>query len=243
MNKNYYDILWVSKNATEAEIKKAYKKMAMQYHPDRNKGDVNAEAKFKEVNEAYQVLGDPEKKKKYDQFWSADFSGFGGGSAGGNPFWGGQYTYSSNAQGFDFSDIFSGFGGGAKSSGSTGWFDFSDLFSSFGGGQGGMNHRQNTQNQTKAQSKPENLDVTETREIPFLDFLVDNTLPITTVYGEHLTLKVKAGTQPGTKFKITGKWRKSNGKTGNMYVIVNAKMPKNIPEHVQKMIDAIRYEI
>ncbi len=71
--KNYYDILGVSKSASDAEIKKAYKKMAMQYHPDRNKGDKKAEAKFKEINEAYQVLGDATKKKNYDQFGSADF--------------------------------------------------------------------------------------------------------------------------------------------------------------------------
>ena len=81
--KNYYDILGISKSASDAEIKKAYKKMAMQYHPDRNKGDKKAEAKFKEINEAYQVLGDATKKKNYDQFGSADFSGFQG---GGNPF-------------------------------------------------------------------------------------------------------------------------------------------------------------
>lgn len=75
--KNYYDILGISKSATDADIKKAYKKMAMQYHPDRNKGDKKAEEKFKEVNEAYQVLSDATKKKNYDQFGSADFSGFG----------------------------------------------------------------------------------------------------------------------------------------------------------------------
>lgn len=85
MSKNYYDILGVSKTASADEIKKAYKKLAMKYHPDRNKGDKEAETKFKEVNEAYQVLGDAEKKKNYDQFGSADFGSFGGG----NPFSGG----------------------------------------------------------------------------------------------------------------------------------------------------------
>ena len=68
MNKNYYDILGVNKNASEADIKKAYKKLAMEYHPDRNRGDKKAEAKFKEINEAYQTLSDATKKKNYDQY-------------------------------------------------------------------------------------------------------------------------------------------------------------------------------
>lgn len=71
-NKDYYASLGVSKNATEAEIKKAYKKKAMEYHPDKNAGDKKAEAKFKEINEAYQTLGDATKRKNYDQFGSAD---------------------------------------------------------------------------------------------------------------------------------------------------------------------------
>ena len=101
---DYYKTLGVERSAGSAEIKKAYKKLAMQYHPDRNKGDKKAEEKFKEINEAYQVLSDPEKKKNYDQFGSADFSGFaGGGGSGGNPFGGGNVH-------FDFGDIFSGMG-------------------------------------------------------------------------------------------------------------------------------------
>lgn len=68
MSKNYYDILGISKTASTDDIKKAYKKLAMKYHPDRNKDDTSAEKKFKEINEAYQVLGDAEKKKQYDQF-------------------------------------------------------------------------------------------------------------------------------------------------------------------------------
>lgn len=127
MAKNYYESLGVSKNATADEIKKAYKKQAMKYHPDRNKGDKAAEEKFKEINEAYQVLGDEQKKKNYDQFGSADFGGFGGGSAGGNPF-GGNYSYSSSSANFDFGDIFKNFSG-AGSTSSAGGFDFSDLFS------------------------------------------------------------------------------------------------------------------
>ncbi len=77
MTKDYYAILGVSKTATEVEIKKAYKKKAMEHHPDKNAGDKKAEAKFKEANEAYQTLSDKTKRKNYDQFSSAEGSPFG----------------------------------------------------------------------------------------------------------------------------------------------------------------------
>lgn len=106
--RDYYEVLGVSKNASEEEIKKAYRQLAKKYHPDMNQGDKGAEAKFKEVNEAYEVLSDKEKKAKYDQFGHAgvDPNGFGG--AGG------------------------GFGGGF---GGTGGFE--DIFDMFFGGAGG----------------------------------------------------------------------------------------------------------
>ncbi|MCR5400316.1 MAG: DnaJ domain-containing protein [Treponema sp.] len=72
--KDYYEILGVQKNATDDEIKKAYRKMALQYHPDKNPGDKTAEAKFKEINDAYQVLSDPSKRKNYDMYGSSDDS-------------------------------------------------------------------------------------------------------------------------------------------------------------------------
>lgn len=86
--KNYYDILWLSEDASADDIKKAYRKLAMQYHPDRNKGDKAAEEKFKEVNEANEVLSNEQKKQQYDAFrkgWGAfgGFWGFGGGGFGG----------------------------------------------------------------------------------------------------------------------------------------------------------------
>ncbi len=78
MPKDYYDILSVSKTASQDEIKKAYRKLAFKYHPDRNKGDKGKEEKFKEASEAYQVLGDPKKRRKYDSFGHSAFNGGGG---------------------------------------------------------------------------------------------------------------------------------------------------------------------
>ena len=89
--RDYYEVIGVPKTASEDEIKKAYRKLAKKYHPDLNPNDKEAEAKFKEVNEAYEVLSDPEKKAKYDQFGHAGVDpNFGGGAGGyggyGSPF-------------------------------------------------------------------------------------------------------------------------------------------------------------
>jgi molecular chaperone DnaJ len=111
--RDYYEVLGVNKNASEDEIKKAYRQLAKKYHPDMNQGDKGAEAKFKEVNEAYEVLSDTDKKAKYDQFGHAgvDPNGFGGAGGG-----------------------FGGFGGGFGGAG--GFEDIFDMF--FGGATGGF---------------------------------------------------------------------------------------------------------
>lgn len=105
--KDYYDILGVSKNATEAEIKSAYRKMAKKYHPDVNK-EAGTEEKFKEAQEAYSVLSDDSKRKQYDQFGHSAFENNGGGAGGFSGF---------NSAGFDFGDIFGDFFGSGFSFG------------------------------------------------------------------------------------------------------------------------------
>lgn len=132
-SKDYYSILGVTKSASDIDIKKAYRKLALQYHPDRNKGNKASEEKFKEVTKAYEVLSDSQKRQTYDQFGEAAFEQGNsyGGAAGGNPFAGGQggqygpFTYSSNGGNFDFGgfsdpfDIFEQFFGGGNPFGRT----------------------------------------------------------------------------------------------------------------------------
>ncbi len=108
--RDYYEVLGVPKTATKDDIKKAYRRLAIQFHPDKNPGDKTSEEKFKEATEAYEVLGDDQKRQAYDQFGFAGVEGIGGGS---------QQDYSNVFH--DFEDLFSGFG------------DFSSIFSSIFG--------------------------------------------------------------------------------------------------------------
>ena len=130
--KDYYKILGVEKTATADQIKKAYRKLARQHHPDVNPGDAAAEQKFKEANEANEVLSDPEKRKKYDQF-GADYQRYEQAGAGRGA---GGFDWSQYAQGGgQGGNPFGGFGGGGASF--EGGEDFSDFFSSLFGGMGG----------------------------------------------------------------------------------------------------------
>ncbi len=181
-NKDFYQTLGVAKGASEAEIKKAYRKLALEYHPDRNKGDKASEAKFKEVTEAYEVLSDSQKRAQYDQFGSSAFEQ----GAGGNPFTGGfggqqggqygpfTYTYSSggNSQGFDFG----------------GFSDPFEIFEQFFGGGGSPFGR--------AQRRP-----TYSLTIDFME-AVKGVAKRISIDGKQQTVKIPAGVDNGQRVRF-----------------------------------------
>ncbi len=208
--KDYYKILGVEKSATQDEIKKAYRKLAMKYHPDRNPGNKSAEEKFKEITEANEVLSDPEKRKKYDtlganwkqyqhtggQGFDDFFTHFGGGRSGGRS--GATYEFSG-----DFGDIFGGMGGG-----------FSDFFESFFGGGRGFSGR--TQQQKTA------VDVEAVLNVSLEDAFNGSEKTIN-VDGKKLKVKINPGTKDGQKLRLKGLGRsKTDGGTkGDLYLIIH----------------------
>ena len=177
-NKDYYEILGVDKKATDDELKRAYRKLAKKYHPDANPDNKKeAEAKFKEVNEAYEILSNPQKRQMYDQFGTADPQGFGG---AGGPFSGQNGYYSYSTSGFDG---FSDFG------------DLGDIFSSFFGGgfSGGRTSRRTSQGPKKGADLRYDLEITFEEAFSGVEENINITRNETcnTCHGE--------GAKPGTK--------------------------------------------
>lgn len=229
MAKNPYDTLGLKPSATADEIKKAYRKQAMQWHPDKHKGDKKAEAKIKEINAAYETLGDAKKRKQYDQFGDAGESGGfrAGGAAGGN---------AGNFSGFE--DLFGQFGGaggrGARQQSQSFNFDINDLFGGAGGGRGAA--RQEPEEE-------ESLDVELVAEVPFLDFLLGTSVSVKTPDGATLKLSVPARTKPGTRLRVTGRGKTDGRRKGDLFVKLDAKMPKEVPEDVKKVMESLKYRL
>ena len=184
--KDYYKILAVPKTASAEEIKKAYRKMALKYHPDHNRGNGDAEAKFKDLNEAYAVLRDPEKRKQYDLFGADGFQK--------------RYSQEDILRGFDLGSIFRefGFAGGG---GGRGQSNFGNMFGSMGGqGFNGFPNQHSAKGQNLIYELPmtlEELCSTTKKEIAYQ---LDG-------QQEKVTVKVPAGITGGQKLRLRGKGR------------------------------------
>lgn len=195
--KDYYQILGVSKNVNEKELKKAYRKLARQYHPDVNPGDKQAEEQFKNINEAYEVLSDSEKRQMYDRFGSQwqqyqNAQGFPGGRPGG------AYTQTINPE--DFERIFGrGFNAGGRGGGS-GFSSFFDALFGSGGRQqaGGFGGYENFQQPPQPQRIEQDVEIT------LEEAFQGTTRQLTRQDGSSFTAKIPPGIKNGSKIKLRG---------------------------------------
>jgi curved DNA-binding protein len=218
--KDYYKILGVPKNATADDIKKAYRKLAKQYHPDKNAGDKAAEAKFKEITEANEVLSDPEKRKYYDKLGAdwAKYSQYGGNPedfmrgqyyGGGRPWQQQRPSQQEEGGGFNFGDIF-GEGG------------FSDFFRQFFGGEERASSRRATS--MRGQDYETEMEIS-------LEDVAHGSSPILAVMGKKLRIKIKPGVADGQVLKLPGQGGESavpGGPKGDLFVKIKVKPHKNI---------------
>ncbi|WP_315279399.1 DnaJ C-terminal domain-containing protein [Kocuria carniphila] len=323
IDKDFYSVLGVSKDASQADIKKAYRKLARKYHPDQNPGDAAAEKKFKDITEANSVLSDKDEREEYDAIRAmgsgARFAGSpGGGGAAGDA---------------SFEDIFGGmFGGGGRGGrrtsystsggGFSGGGGFEDLFAQFGGQDGGTRfttsggpaygapggyggyqgppakgedihttttiplrsayngttvklRRGNGQTTTvrvpkgvkdeqrlkvagKGHSGPggngdlfvtvkikdhpffsrDGQDVAVTVPVTVSEAALGATIEVPTLDGNHVNVKIPAGTSSGRRFRVKGKGFTSGSKTGNMIVTVDIELPKTLDDQAKEAVEA-----
>lgn len=233
--KDYYKALGLSESATMDEIKKAYREIAKKYHPDLNPGDKAAEEKFKEASEAYDTLGDPEKKKKYDQIRK-----FGGMRAG----FGGGRTGFTQDDGMSYEEFMRQFGtaaqreryGGAKQSTESD-FSFSDIFGNL------FKDRKSRPATEKDEPQPtddpffrrKGNDAYVEVKINVAQALLGSKIRVRTPSGKRVTVRIVPGTDPEKVLRARGMGYASMAGVGDLYIRIHVTMPKNLtPEQQEK---------
>lgn len=225
--KDYYQILGVARGADETEIKKAYRRLARQYHPDMNKGDKKAEERFKEISEAYSVLSDQQKRKQYDTFGGAPFGGQGGQGEYGNMRWeqqpGGGFKFYTNAD--------AGAGGGQDFS--QGFGDLGDIFSelfNMGGVKRGRQRYQYEEPRGRRQSQApqKGSDSYISYEIDFMEAIHGTEARLSIKRGsetDRITVKIPAGVDNGSKVRVAGKGNPgvAGGEDGDLYINIKVR--------------------
>ncbi len=209
-DKDFYRILGVDKSVSDAELKKAYRKLARQYHPDSNQGDAKAEGRFKEISEAYSVLSDAEQRREYDQIRAmgsgARFTAGGSGSQGGG-----------------FEDVFGGLfngGGGARQRGG----NFDDLLGGlFGGNQPGGGFGQPSGGFRGFGGPTPGRDITANTTIDFVTATQGDTVRLQAADGKPITVRIPAGVSDGQKIKLRGRGEPSpdGGEAGDLVLTVH----------------------
>ena len=222
---DYYKILGVDKNIPQKDVRKAYLKRTKQFHPDLHPNDPKAKAKFQALNEAYDVINDPEKRKLYDQYgerWREGQAFGGAGGAGQSYQWGGGEG--SPFEGLDFSSF--GAGGGGFSS------FFQDLF--------GRGAQANTRSKASRRNTGE---MNATVNIDLYTALLGGDVIIQMGNGSKIKLKVKPETQNGTKVRLRGKgYDRGDGTMGDMIITYNVTLPTNLSEHQKTLLQQMRDE-
>ena len=241
-NLDYYKALGVSEKASADDIKKQYRKLAKQYHPDTTGGDKAKESRFKEISNAYDVLGDAKKKKLYDEIRAGGFRQQRGGP-------GVQYTYEGGAGGpgvFDLNDLFGQFfqqgGGGPRGSARRVRVeDFEDAYGARGRGRGAA-HADDAEFTSKVAAsdgswlETKGNDVYSDVRIPFDRAILGTVATVPTIDGKA-EVKVPPGTSSGKKLRLRGKGISDRGgNTGNHYVTVQIDVPGDLDEEAKKQL-------